>query len=99
MRGTISREDMRVKSCSSSSPERGAGAPSGDSFDTNRTRVLLVDDDDGVLGVMTRWVREAGFEAVTCETFDAANACLHGWKPDVLVTDVRLTGDNGLHLV
>jgi len=62
-------------------------------------RVLIVDDDDQVLGLIERWVREAGLEPVACRTFEAARDCLAQHRPNVLLTDIRLDGMNGLYLV
>jgi DNA-binding NtrC family response regulator len=62
-------------------------------------RVLVVDDDVSVLAMVMRWLSDAGLEAVTCQTVETARVCLDAWRPDVLVTDVRVDLTNGLHLV
>jgi len=62
-------------------------------------RVLIVDDDDQLLGLLERWVRQAGLEPVTCRTFKAARKHLEEDHPNVLLTDIRLDGMNGLFLV
>ena len=62
-------------------------------------RVLIVDDDDQVLGLIGRWVKEAGLEPITCRTFKAARKHLEEDHPNVLLTDIRLDGMNGLFLV
>lgn len=62
-------------------------------------RVLIVDDDDQLLALLERWVREAGLEAVGCRTFEDAKRSLAAHTPNVLLTDIRLDGFNGLHLV
>ena len=61
-------------------------------------RALVVDDDPAVLQLMSRWLDEAGF-CVQCETkFSRALHQVQHNPPDVLVTDVRLEGNNGLQL-
>ena len=61
--------------------------------------VLVVDDDVSVLAMVVRWLSDAGLESVTCQTVETARVCLEAWRPDVLVTDVRVNLTNGLHLV
>ena len=61
--------------------------------------VLIVDDDEQVLRMLGRWVTEAGMHTVACRTFDEAKRRLGSVPPDVLLTDIRLAGSNGLELV
>lgn len=61
-------------------------------------KVLVVDDDVSVLSIVLRWLADAGHETVTCQTVESGAVCLQGWQPDVLVTDVRVNGTNGLYL-
>ena len=66
---------------------------------TGIKRVLVVDDEVTVLSLVLRWMSDAGFEVVACQSVDAARACIESpWKPELLVTDVRVGGANGLHL-
>jgi DNA-binding NtrC family response regulator len=60
--------------------------------------VLVVDDDVSMLAIVLRWLFEAGHEAVTCQTVETATVCLQSWAPDVLLTDVRVGGTNGIFL-
>ncbi len=62
-------------------------------------KVLVVDDDVSVLAMILRWLSDAGLEAVTCQTVETGRVCLEAWRPDALVTDVRVNLTNGLHLV
>lgn len=86
-------EEVSTPECSRSSPARP---------DDQRhvvRRVLIVDDDDQLLGLIERWIRQAGLEPITCRTFEAARDCLAQDSPEVLLTDIRLDGMNGLYLV
>lgn len=87
------QEEVCTPECAGSSPARPE--------DRRRAvrRVLIVDDDDQVLRLIERWVRQAGLEPVTCRTFEAARECLAQDSPEVLLTDIRLDGMNGLYLV
>ena len=65
-----------------------------------KARIWVVDDDRAVRFVLATALREAGY-AVT--DFADANAALAALReappPDVLFTDVRLPGEDGLHLL
>ena len=60
--------------------------------------VLVVDDDEQMLGLVEHWLEEAGYDVVACSRFEAARDHLLAHPPDALVTDVRLGAYNGLQL-
>jgi DNA-binding response OmpR family regulator len=60
--------------------------------------LLLVDDDLSLLGALSRFLADSGFEVVPCSTFEDAKREIATWRPDILVTDVRLGAFNGLQL-
>ena len=62
-------------------------------------QVLIVDDDEAVLGMFTGLLRNAGHEVTAFSRFEEAKAYLSKAKPDVLISDVRLGAFNGLQLV
>jgi DNA-binding NtrC family response regulator len=62
-------------------------------------QVLIVDDDEAVLGMFTGVLRNAGHQVTSFSRFEAAKAYLSTGKPDVLISDVRLGAFNGLQLV
>lgn len=61
-------------------------------------RVLLVDDEPGLLDALRTALTRAGREVVACRTFDDAREQLLTEEFDVLVTDVRLGAFNGIQL-
>jgi DNA-binding response OmpR family regulator len=62
-------------------------------------RILVLDDDEHALEGFVELLREAGYNVTGASTFDSAKRLL-GLEPfDLLITDVRLRGFNGLHLV
>ena len=61
-------------------------------------RVLLVDDEPGLLDALRTALSRAGCEVVACRTFDDAREQLLTEDFDVLVTDVRLGAFNGIQL-
>jgi len=67
---------------------------------TQAATVWVVDDDRSVRFVLTTALRDAGY---TVEGFDSAAAALGAMTrqpvPDLLFTDVRMPGDDGLVLL
>ena len=61
-------------------------------------RVLLVDDDPGLLQVLAIRLRRAGFVVETAESARQALSLLPGFWPQVVVTDMRMDGMDGLAL-
>ena len=61
--------------------------------------VLIVEDDEPTLRLMTRAVSAAGHRVTSFGDFEGAKKYLEATEPDVLVTDVRLGAFNGLQLV
>ena len=73
-------------------------AETGAGHQARPKRVLLVEDDDRLLELMSGWLRRAGHIVVPCNRFEKAKDYLATENPDVLVTDVRLGAYNGLQL-
>jgi DNA-binding NtrC family response regulator len=61
--------------------------------------VVLVDDDEGLLGVLAVGLEHAGCDVTAFNRFEDAKKYLGTAAPNILITDVRLGGSNGLHLV
>ena len=62
-------------------------------------RILVLDDDEHALAGIVELLRDADYHVTAAATYDAANRLLALASYDLLVTDVRLRGFNGLHLV
>jgi DNA-binding NtrC family response regulator len=62
-------------------------------------RVVLVDDDEALLRVLATGLEHAGGQVTAFNRFEDAKRHLANATPDILITDVRLGGSNGLHLV
>jgi len=67
--------------------------------DTDGKRVLVVDDDQGLLRMLGQMLTAGGYAVELCSSFEAAKHRLTHSPPDVLLTDVRLGAFNGLQLV
>jgi CheY-like chemotaxis protein len=63
------------------------------------SKILVVDDDRDTQEMVSILLTDAGYETITVGTLQAAITALEENKPDLLITDVRLHGYNGLHLI
>jgi two-component system nitrogen regulation response regulator GlnG len=66
---------------------------------TKPLEVWVVDDDASIRWVLERALRQAGMEPRSFDHADAALAALRAHRPDVLLTDVRMPGTEGLRLL
>ena len=62
-------------------------------------RVLVVDDDQDALDLTSSIVIGAGAEVRTCLSAPEALALLQQWRPDVLVSDIEMPGEDGHSLI
>jgi two-component system, NtrC family, nitrogen regulation response regulator GlnG len=61
--------------------------------------VWVVDDDASIRWVLERALRQAGLAPTTFDRADAVLAALATSRPDVLLTDLRMPGTEGLRLL
>ena len=66
---------------------------------TTKDDVWLVDDDRSIRWVLDKALRQAGMQARSFETGDAALQALQQSRPGVLMTDIRMPGIDGLGLL
>ena len=64
-----------------------------------RARIVLVDDDPGLLRLLTIRLRSEGFEVAACESASQALTSVPRFQPDVLVTDLRMKDKDGIALL
>ena len=62
-------------------------------------RILVLDDDEHALAGLVELLRDADYHVTGAATYDAAKRLLALSSFDLLITDVRLRGFNGLNLV
>jgi len=62
-------------------------------------RILVLDDDEHALAALVELLRDAAYLVTAAATFDAAKRLLALGSFDLLITDIRLRGFNGLDLV
>ncbi len=62
------------------------------------TRVLLVDDDPDLLRLLSIRLKASGFDTRCSTSGESALAALASQRPDIVVTDLRMPGMDGLAL-
>lgn len=64
----------------------------------SKPRILLVDDDAALLRLLTLRLGYSGYDVATAESGEAALISTAKHQPDVIVTDLRMAGMDGLAL-
>lgn len=63
------------------------------------TRLLIVDDEPGVLNALRRQLERHGFEIVVALDARSAFAALEPFEPEVVLSDVKMPGTPGTELL
>jgi DNA-binding response OmpR family regulator len=63
------------------------------------TRILIVDDEPNARNALAELLRDEGYEVSSAVNGAAAQAGLVEFRPDVLLTDVNMSGVDGLALL
>ncbi|WP_293644491.1 sigma 54-interacting transcriptional regulator [Thiolapillus sp.] len=61
-------------------------------------RILLVDDDPGLLKLLSLRLEANGFQVETAASGQQALGRISAWKPHIMITDLRMQGMDGLAL-
>lgn len=77
-----------------SAEHRRYGAPK-----LNGLRVLIVDDEADALQIISTVIAQTGAEVKTCESAHEALQTLEEWRPDVLMSDIGMPGEDGYSLI
>lgn len=103
IRDTRKRENPAPKAASShpSTPFTSVepGRALAESLGPHETRILVVDDDQGVRRVLRRVLADRGFEVQIADSADAALEVLVRGQVDVLLLDVMMPSVSGLELL
>jgi two-component system phosphate regulon response regulator OmpR len=60
--------------------------------------LLVVDDDQRIRDLLTRYLNEHGYRVTSAANAAAARAAMRGLSYDLLILDVNMPGENGLDL-
>jgi two-component system response regulator GlrR len=81
-------------------PNKSTKTQPSPTLDTVRfLRILLVDDDQFILTMVSAWLEEGGYEVKTTETGVDAVCELETFKPHLVITDLRMDGMDGMTLL
>jgi two-component system response regulator GlrR len=64
----------------------------------NKPRVLLVDDDAGLLRLLSLRLTAAGYDVLAVESGEQALAELAQYRPHLMITDLKMDGMDGMEL-
>lgn len=77
-------------------PELDGGRPE---VDIRGQKILLVDDDNDALQSLRRLLTVYGAEVVTARSVDEAVGVLDGLRPDIIITDLEMSGRDGEEVI
>jgi DNA-binding response OmpR family regulator len=63
-----------------------------------RARVLVIDDDRKLCGLLSEYLGSVGLEVLTARSADAGLPLLRAEQPDIVVLDVMLPGTDGFEI-
>jgi signal transduction histidine kinase len=69
------------------------------SFGLTGLRVLVVDDEDDTRRVIEAVMAQHGAEVVACGSAGEALEALRRWRPDILMSDIGMPGEDGYALI
>jgi two-component system response regulator GlrR len=73
--------------------------PTKQEFDRGRGRILLVDDDPGLLRLLSIRLRAEQYEVEAVESAAEALGALPRFRPDLVITDLRMQSMDGIGLL
>ncbi len=72
----------------------------GSDFDkTHRGKILIVDDDPGLLKLLTIRLRAEQYDVEAVESAEDALGALTRFRPDLVITDLRMSNMDGIELL
>ena len=62
-------------------------------------RVLIVDDEESIRRLVSKWSDVSGYEVKAASSAEAALLIMHAWTADVVVCDIRMPRYSGVWLI
>ncbi len=63
-----------------------------------KERILIIEDDEGILRVLRRALTYEGYQVETALDGESGLAQAHDWRPDLIILDLMLPGMDGLEV-
>ncbi len=63
------------------------------------TKILLADDEEGLRKVLTIYLQDAGYDVITADDGEKAALLADTASPDIVLTDIRMPGMDGISLL
>ncbi len=64
-----------------------------------KTKILVIDDEPGILNVVTAYLRSEGFDFRTASDGIEGLKTIHSYQPDLIILDVMLPGMDGIEVL
>ena len=61
--------------------------------------MLIVDDEESIRRLVSRWTDISGYEVKAASSAEAALLMMHAWTADVVVCDIRMPRYSGIWLI
>ena len=59
------------------------------------TKILVIDDNIDLTKIISLLLAAEGYEVKVCNDLQEALYCLYDWKPQILLLDVNINGEDG----
>jgi DNA-binding NtrC family response regulator len=65
----------------------------------NKQRIYLVDDDELIISMLSRVLKNSGYEVRTANTADGIVGKIKSWNPAVVLLDIRIADKSGIDVL
>jgi DNA-binding NtrC family response regulator len=62
-------------------------------------RVLIVDDEESIRRLVSKWTDISGYQVKAASSAEAALLMMHAWTADIVVCDIRMPRYSGIWLI
>ena len=64
-----------------------------------KAKILVIDDEPGILNVVTAYLRSEGYDFRTASNGNEGLKTIHSYQPDLIILDVMLPGMDGMEVL